>query len=541
MTSNNDNSNTKINSINNIIFGKELNPYDIIKPNNVNNDSKILLKILMNRNPELSKNINNLDSYLIFSKAVNSVMNDYSMNKSDFLMNINANVMDKEMPLNDKNNSKDQDISRKIEHELNMTNYQINLNKSKFYFGSPNSNYSYLSNPNQLKRKSTFLLYNRFLDTKFNKLFSIFDKTKVNEFTLGTSNNISFKTFGYDSEYNLTTSLANNTDLKVFFGKKMDYYSNEFGVSENKRIGISLIKNFNKKSNFFRDYPYLDPSNYIETYYYKNSYSNSISLNSYGYSRKYEDVVPVKDSFKTVGLRYKKDVMFFEDLDYNNFNLKGDKILNFTGELEYKKYEDDTKVLTSNIFLRKFFFWEYLTLQSSIENKLIFSNKNLKNHQLSYVNDFKGIERFDRGIYDTNDSSSVRINKGVNAYLKFYNKLYLDVNKIFYGYLEQKYPFSNKLTLKNSENSLFGYNPLFSESKNVLLPYLHFNLLYQEKSDEVLDLKKINLDRNNIYLSGGIGLSFLSELFALEVFYNPLIKMNEKDVYSKFGFNIGID
>lgn len=518
--------------ISSLKLDKEINPHDIIVSNGNNNDNAILLSLMMNRNPEVSKNITNIETYLSFSKEMNKIMNDYSMNKTNFQMDINANV----------NRIEGTNESDKSTNNLTFQNYQIDMNNSKFYYSAPSSNYSYLSNPNQLRRKSTLLLYNKYYDTKLSNLFNrIFNKTSVREFSLGSSNNISFKTVGFNSEYNLIANLPINLELKIFKGKKKDYYSDEFGVSTTDRYGFSLIKNFNDKSFFFRDYPYLDPSHYLEFYFSKNRYSNSISQNSFGYSRKYEDIVPAKSEFVSYGLRFKKDLMFFKELDYKQNNSLGDRVLNMSGEVEFKKYNDDTNTISTNLFLRKFFFWKYFTLQSAVENKLIFSNKNLKNHQLSYVNDFKGIDRFDKGIYDTSDTTSVRVNKGVNAYVKFYNKLYFDVNKFFFGYLEEKYPYPERNYSKNSKNSLFGYNPLFSESKFVFLPYLHLNFLYQEKSEKSLELKSLNLDKNDLYISGGVGLSFLSEYFAFEVFYSPVIKKKQMDVESKFGFNFGID
>ena len=183
---------------------------------------------------------------------------------------------------------------------------------------------------------------------------------------------------------------------------------------------------------------------------------------------------------------------------------------------------NDVRTLNYNFFYRKFFFFNYFTLQSSIESNNIFSfdKKELFPHQKHHINDFKGIESFGLQTHSTEENlleswrskQFLYSNGFLNCY-KFYNKIYFNLFNTF----------------ETNENSIFS----LQSEKDKILPYIHFNFLFIPKPIEIKE--------KEMYFSYGLGLNYLTKNIAFDFYYNTQIDKSNYDLAQTFGVTLGID
>jgi hypothetical protein len=106
---------------------------------------------------------------------------------------------------------------------------------------------------------------------------------------------------------------------------------------------------------------------------------------------------------------------------------------------------------------------------------------------------------------------------------------------------------SNKVLLNNIP--IFNNFNLLEDGMQIN-PFIHFNLLWTPKSLNLFKSKSTPVEEivkpdaqeyNPLHVSGGFGVSLLTQAFAIELYYNAYVKKNSYDVGTEFSIKFGID
>ena len=389
----------------------------------------------------------------------------------------------------------DSEIQDKVHQEVDLT-------YSKFHL-SPLMNFSYLK------------------DGKFTlKGNRIYGNDNKNEFSLGLNfkfNNMK-KEFFIENLYLINDSVEAKFKISTFRCFK-DINRRQSGVTQN----LQLIKHFNKRPLLFKDFPYFNHENSVSL-----SVTHSLIKNYVDYKDSSYQLIagtPSQDSVVSIGLNYNFSLFSHNNYFKNRHLIISNRdfdILYFNSSLKYFS-SLNSNYLRSKIKLKKFYpLHKNINLMTTLEaQNTILCNKTrlLKSHETLLVEDFKGVINPGPKISDTKDSI------GMFNIVKLYTKLYFC--DIFQP----------------------NYKPLASS----FLPFIHCSLLYHYNDPQFIFISKRNLEssRNlttisntepqnfsNLYFSTGLGISYLTELGSLELFYNSYIKKNVNDLGQELGFSI---
>ena len=341
-----------------------------------------------------------------------------------------------------------------------------------------------------------------------------------NEFSLGLNfkfNNMK-KEFFIENSYLINDSVEAKFKISTFRCFK-DINRRQSGVTQN----LQLIKHFNKRPLLFKDFPYFNHENSVSL-----SVTHSLIKNYVDYKDSSYQLIagtPSQDSVVSIGLNYNFSLFSHNNYFKNRHLIISNRdfdILYFNSSLKYFS-SLNSNYLRSKIKLKKFYpLHKNINLMTTLEaQNTILCNKTrlLKSHETLLVEDFKGVINPGPKISDTKDSI------GMFNIVKLYTKLYFC--DIFQP----------------------NYKPLASS----FLPFIHCSLLYHYNDPQFIFISKRNLEssRNlttisntepqnfsNLYFSTGLGISYLTELGSLELFYNSYIKKNVNDLGQELGFSI---
>lgn len=458
------------------------------------------------------------------------------------------------------------------------------------------NNFNYINKPNTISLKLNAVFYN-FFNKQINKdLNNNNNFSKLNNLTNKDQNNNKSNKYLNNNSL-LLNEMSIGVDYKYKSNKKKIYIENSSKFNNNleliaklstytkntsknrKQLNINnklyLTKNFNNVCFLFNDFPQLNCKNNISLILSNKINNNYVDNNN---NNNIDDInnsnTVFTDSIKSIGIEYNRSSFdsnvfqkikrnylknlnidlnnygkFFIDneseteathnlkranfentnIDFFNLNtisLKNTNVIsNFKASIKYKN-SLNSQYFKIKTFYRKFLFiTDSLLLQTMIEfNKLIptVNTKCFKSNEVLIVNDFKGV---DNPGYKLADGDL----NGFLNYVKFYNKIYMtDISVVNNGVTHPK-----------------NYQ---------IIPYVHLNILttYNRNGLNKLHIDSIennNYSNNNIisnliynsYLSCGFGISYMSDLISIEGYYNPLIRKNDYNYGSSFGFNIGID
>lgn len=465
-------------------------------------DKRILEKYLL-------KNSNNkINDILESIKSINSLTSDYS----NFTCGLESNL--------NKSNNANPDSS-------NM-NGNIKFSYKKFH-RTPYCTYYFLTKKNSIQSKMNY----NFLKTT--------DKAKpIKEATLSYGNQFTFDTLKNKRHLTLSTMFNNDISLDISASMASEYTEYD-SLKKSKSLKLKLMKSFHPQPFIFKSYPYFDSSHYVSLEFQKSLLNNNRDMYT---SRNLIDLLPEKDTCRSIGIVYKKDTMNLNSIKYLH-NKPSDELYNIKLSLKHKQYKDKG-FFNLKFFYRKFFMTKYLLLQSNFEsNNIIVTNPDLDNsklapHQKIHITDFKGIKSLadtnPKGYYALDNWKKNNFNhtSGFMSSYKWYNKLYILTDNLF-------------CSNDDEVNDVFNINPYFGKAKQQLLPFIHFNLMVLP-NNTLSNVKKQDVEGENnngnladTYYSAGVGVTYLTEYISLEAFYNGFVKKNKNDLTATFGVNVGLD
>lgn len=448
---------------------------------------------------------------------INNYLNSY---KGDLnIKELTSNLYKKSLELIRKYTYKAEKMTVAIsKHETqDVINSKVSFKYKTFYI-SPLTNFNYLRKPNSFEFKTNFIVFNSLSNPeKSDQTITSFFHKYVLEHEVSCGFNFKFNNL--EKTLYVQSNLMIKDDYEAgFLCSTARAYKDSNRRQTYIKNRIYLAKSFNSRPFLFRGYPEFDVTNKLTLNFGHKLLNNYIDCTAS--SKQLVAGTPDQDSLKFFSIIYNLSSFNLQNSNLFSSELTSDIIcsLKFNHTL-------NSKYLVSKLFLRKMFkVNSYLLWQLNMEakNAVPLERKLLKSHETLTVNDFKGV--VSPGPKFSNGDCLGMLNT-----LKLYNKIYF-----------------TSISLLNNGSTLY-------KEGTQVLPFFHLNFLYHYGNQvqfykKVLPDSSINLtliderDKNsNLYVSAGLGLSYISSFVCFEVYYNAFVKKNKHDIGSEFGFNIGID